>query len=446
MIRNFDTFYNFFLEEFMMPFGDLVFKQGIMKRLKFLREAQYWNKEKLNSYRNMLLENLIRICYDEVPFYKKIFDQAGVKPNEIRRVEDLAKLPIITKEMIRENYPEKTIRKTKFKTHKNATSGSTGKNFEVLEDSETEGLNRAAFILMLEWAGWKIGEKHFQTGMTLQRGFLKKIKDIFLRCEYASAYDLSDHILDNYLNIIQKKKIFHIWGYPGSIYYLAKRAKERDLKFSMKSVVTWGDTLEQRARNLIEDVFSRKVTDAYGCAEGIQVASQCEYGRYHIFSLDTIVEIVDDDNNPLPPNEIGNIILTRLHPGAMPFIRYKVGDRGMAGYGDCECGRSFEILEGLRGREVDEILTPSSNKLIVHFFTGILEHFKEIDEFQVVQKAVDLLVLKIVPSKRIDDEVIDKIVSELKAKGARDMEIKVEVVSEIPIMPNGKRKFIIKDF
>lgn len=443
----YDKIYGSLLEKLILPIGDLFLNQRIIKRLNLLREAQYWREEKLIEERNKLLRSLIITSYNEVPFYYELFNKAKVDPNSIKSTDDLYKIPIVTKDMLRKGYPYQTTRKTGFRTHENVTSGSTGKNFVVLEDSPTEGMNRAAFILMLEWAGWKIGERHFQTGMTLQRGFLRKVKDIFFRCEYASAFDLRSEVIDKYLSIIEKKNIKHIWGYPGSIYYIAKRAYERGFTFRMKSVVTWGDTLEPKARKLIEEVFKKKVNDAYGCGEGIQVACQCsEYGKYHIFSLDTIVEIVDDKGEPLPKGEMGNILLTRLHPGAMPLIRYKVGDRGILGKENCKCGRTFEILEGLRGREVDEIITPSKNKLIVHFFTGILEHFKEIDEFQVVQKSVNTLVIKVVPRIELNKEIEEKIVKTIKEKGAGDMEIKIETVSKIPLTPAGKRKFIIKDF
>lgn len=430
-----------------MPIGDWLFKQDIMKRIKYLREAQYWNKEKLIEVRNRNLNNLIMTAYNEVPLYRDLYDSAKVKPETIKKCEDLVCIPIVDKEILRNNYSNKTVRKTPFKTHENYTSGSTGKNFAVLEDTQTAGLNRAAFILMLEWAGWKLGEKHFQTGMTLNRKGLKKLKDMFLRCQYASAYDLRNENLDKYIEIIEKKKIRHIWGYPGSIYYLAKRAKELGWNVPMKSVMTWGDTLETKFRKTIEEAFKRKVNDAYGCGEGIQVACQCsEYGNYHIFSLDTIVEVVDEDGNPVKNGEIGNILLTRLHPGAMPLIRYKVGDLGILADNDCQCGRSFEVLQAIKGREVDEIVTPSGNKLIVHFFTGILEHFEEIDEFQIVQKKKDFLEIKIVPKKNIEENMKRKIIEALKEKGASDMYMEIKLVSEIPIASNGKRRFVLKDF
>jgi phenylacetate-CoA ligase len=445
-LKRCDKFYGKVLENLALPVGDLLFRQGITKRLHFLRDAQFWDKEKIIQKRRELLQNLIKVAYDEVPFYQLLYDSFKIDITKIRMEEDLKRLPIIDKTLLKEGSPERIVRKTKFRIHENVTSGSTGKNFAIMEDTETEGLNRAAFLLMAEWAGWRIGEPHLQTGMTLQRGFLKRIKDIFFRCQYVSAYDLKNSILDAYLKIIEEKDIEHLWGYPGSIYYLAKRAKEVGWNISMKSIMTWGDTLTNKARVTIEEVFKKRVNDAYGCGEGIQVACQCgEEYNYHIFSMDTIVEVVDDEGNLLPHGSVGNLLLTRLHPGVTPLIRYKVGDRGVLGSELCKCGRNFETLDSIKGREVDEIITPSGNKLIVHFFTGILEHFKEIDEFQVIQRKPNLLIIKIVPAKEIKTNTIQNIIDALKRKGADDVNIDIEVVSEIPLTSAGKRRFIVKE-
>lgn len=437
--------YNTFLRNILLPIGDLITGQNMIKRYIFLKEAQWWDRDKINEYRKQKLQELVRIAYYEVPFYRELFDSVKVKPDEIKEPKDLHKLPIVTKDIIRPVFPLKIKRNTSRKVYIKSTSGSTGKNFYVLEDLETAGLIRAIFLLTAEWSGWQIGEKHLQTGMTLKRGILKKMKDIIFRCQYSSAYDLRDSTLDRYLEIIEKNKICYIWGYPGSIFYLSKRALELGWNKPIKSVITWGDTLVPMARKTIELAFKTKVFDTYGCGEGIQVAAQCgSNGNYHIHSLDVIVEIVDSKGDPVSDEEIGSILLTRLHPGPMPFIRYRVGDLGSLVYGNCSCGRSLELLKEIAGREVDEIITPSGNRLIVHFFTGIIEHYSEILEFQVVQNKKDSLILRIVPYNGIQKETLERLIKDLKEKGANDMHINIEIVKEITLNKAGKRKFVIK--
>ena len=141
-----------------------------------------------------------------------------------------------------------------------------------------------------------------------------------------------------------------------------------------------------RYRTKIEEAFETTVFDTYGCSEGFHIAAQCGLeDHYHIQDLDVIVEFLDDDDQPVPPGIPGHVVVTRLHPGPMPFIRYKVGDIAEYKMGKCSCGRNFSLLKSIQGRNTDVVLTPGGNRLIVHFFTGILEHFPEIDSFQVVQ-------------------------------------------------------------
>lgn len=432
------------LRNLMLPLGDVAYGQGMMRRLRFLERAQWWDIDRLSANRDSLLAELMKLAW-EVPFYRSHMDKAGIKPNDIRHPRDLSKLPIVTKDMLRPGYPHLTTRPTAQKTYEESSSGSTGQNFRVREDAETAGWYRASFLLALEWAGWKIGDPHLQTGMTLDRRNGRRLKDKLLRCHYVSAYDLTDANLDHALDWLETYNIQHLWGYPGSLYWLALRALKHGWNRRLHSVVTWGDSLYPHYRSAIEKAFATKVTDTYGCSEGMQISAQCgEDDSYHIHTLDVIVECLDDQGEPVPAGQAGNLILTRLHAGPMPLIRYQVGDVGVLG-GDrrCECGRGYQIMESVQGRDTDVVITPSGNRLIVHFFTGILEHFPEINSFQVVQETKDLIVLRMVPGVGFSSKTTSKLVTKLEEKGAADLKIQVDLVTEIVVPPSGKRRFVI---
>jgi phenylacetate-coenzyme A ligase PaaK-like adenylate-forming protein len=434
------------LGNWILPAGDYLFGQQMMKRLRYLEEAQWWDRERILNERDQQLRSLIGIAYREVPFYRDLMDEAGVKPDDVRSIKDLSKLPVTTKDLIRANFPHRTVRSTGQKTYESHTSGSTGKNFCVIEDHQTAGRFRAAFLLALEWAGWKMGEPHLQTGITSTRNLERKIKDAIMRCYYVSAYDLTNENLDRGLNWVEQHNLKHVWGFPGSLYVLALRAIEKGLSFQLRSIVTWGDTLYPHYRQTIEKVFGTRVHDTYGCSEGIQISAQCGTGTdYHIHSLDTIVEFLDDNYEQISPGNPGNLIITRLDPGPMPLIRYRIGDIGVSGNSRmCECGRGFEMMESVQGRDTDIVVTPDGNRLIVQFFVGVLEHFPEIDSFQVIQKEIDSMLIRVVPSKDFTKELENKIVSLLRDKGAR-LKIDIEPVKDIPVSPSGKRRFIISD-
>jgi len=432
------------LKRVIFPLGDLATGQKMMQRLSYLEKAQWWQPERIAQIRNQSLAQLVSITYSQVPYYRALMELAGVRAEEIRTPEDLSRIPVSTKESLRSNYPERVSRQTGQKTYEASTSGSTGKNFYVREDAETAGRYRACFLLALEWAGWRFGEPQIQTGMTLQRSLDRKFKDFLLQCHYISASNLTDPHLDATLDLIEKYRIHHLWGYPGSLYFLAHRALQNGWSRPLRSIVTWGDNLFPQYRRTIEDAFQTQVCDTYGCAEGVQISAQCEYGRYHLHALDTLIEFLDDDFVPVLPNQTGNIIITRLHPGPMPLIRYKIGDLGVAGENQvCECGRGFGIMESIQGRDTDIVITPGGNRLIVHFFTGILEYFPEIDNFQVVQERLDTLTLRVVPANGYSQTTAKRIITRLNEKGAGDLEINVEEVAEIPLSPAGKRRFVI---
>ena len=157
-----------------------------------------------------------------------------------------------------------------------------------------------------------------------------------------------------------------------------------------------------------------------------------------------VVEFLDEHGAPVAPGQRGRIVLTRLHPGPMPLIRYEVGDVGVPGGGErCSCGRGLPMMKSIDGRTTDVVVTPAGNRLIVHFFTGILEYFREIDTFQVVQETVEDLVVRIVPTKEWRSESEESIRAALVKQGISGMKVHIETVKEIPLTPGGKRRFII---
>ncbi len=415
--------------------------------IRWLTELERWQWQEPDAIRKRqdeMLRTLIRTVHAEVPFYRELMDRAGVAPGDVAGREDLNRLPIVTKDMLRAAFPERCVRPTGQPTYVASTSGSTGKNFRVLEDRETAGLYRAAFLLALEWADWRFGEPHVQMGMTVERSVDRRMKDALLGCHYFSAYDLSDTALDRVLDRIDRGRIGHVWGYPGSIHCLARRAVQAGWNRPLRSVVTWGDMLLPAQRRLIELAFRTRVSDTYGCGEGIQVAAQCgESDGYHVHDLNTIVEYVDGDGAPVAEGDRGEIVLTRLHPGPMPLIRYRVGDLGIGGSGTCRCGRGFSRLQSVEGRAASTIKTPGGNRLIVHFFTGILEHFPEVDQFQVVQENLASITVRVVPTPAFSLQVAERVKAALQEKGLRDMDIHVDVVDELPLTPGGKRQFVI---
>jgi phenylacetate-CoA ligase len=433
------------LRNVFLPVGDAAMAHPMIRRLRFLEQAQWWEPQRIHALRDRLLARVVHVAYAEVPFYRDWLDRAGVRPDEIRRPEDLARIPVVEKKDLRAAYPHRTVRDTGRPTYEACTTGSTGSGFRVMEDNDTAGWYRASFLLAAEWAGWRIGDAHVQSGMALQRTGAKALKDRVMGCAYVAANDLTDEAMDAVLDMMDRRGVRHVWGYPLFGYVLARRALARGWNGPMASFVTWGDALHPEQRRTIEAAFGVRVTDTYGCGEGFQAAAQCGEGAtYHTHDLDVVLEYLDEQDRPAEPGIAAQILVTRLHAGPMPLIRYRVGDLGVAGDGaPCPCGRGFGTMTGLQGRISDCVLTPGGNRLPVHVFTSAFRDFADIESFQVVQETADSLRVYVLPAPAFTSETPQRIARALRKYGVADMEIAVESVPEIPPTPGGKRRFVI---
>jgi phenylacetate-CoA ligase len=440
------SLYSSICKNILLPVADIASRNSTMKLYDFYSKSQWWDLRQLNDYQDALLRETIRTAYQEVPFYRELYDNCNVDIKDVVTTNDLTQLPIVTKDMLRAAYPFKCTRDSGWPWREYCTSGSSGKPFAVRVDNLTMSGARALMLLRAEYSGWNIGDPFLQTGMTLNRGLVKKAKDILMRVEYVSAFNLSDSILDNYLRLIEDRKLDYVMGYAGSLFCLAERAGQVGFNRSMKGFVSWGDNLYSHYREKIEAVFHSRVTDTYGCGEGVQIAAQCgmKNGAYHIFMPHVAVEIVDDEGFPVKTGEIGNIVITRLDAGAMPLLRYKIGDIGRKGADDsCPCGRGLETLSKIEGRDTDIIITPNGNRLIVHFFTGIFEYYQSIDTFKVTQEKPGEIIVELVINSDFKEEHWTELKKEILEKGDPDLEIHLKLVNEIPLEKSNKRRFVI---
>lgn len=430
----------------MLPLADYATRNRTMYFYKLFNKMQWMDRVELQCYQDEMVRKTIRIAYEKVPFYRELYDQHNVKVSSICNAENLSLLPSVTKDMLRKSYPHSCTRDTGWPWKEYCTSGSSGSPFAVRVDSETMSIARALMFLRANYSGWSIGDSFLQTGMTLDRGIVKKLKDVVLRVQYASAFDLSDQVLDTYLELIDSKQLNYLMGYASSLYCIAVRAGEVGFNRPLNGVVSWGDNLYAHYREKIEKTFKCRVTDTYGCGEGIQIAAQCGMndGAYHIFTPHVAVEIVDDADIPVASGEVGNILLTRLHAGAMPLIRYRVGDLGRKSSAkNCPCGRGLEMLAKIEGRDTDVVVTPRGNRLIVHFFTGIFEYYTTIDTFKIIQEKKGSIEVLIVPRTNFRLEDWENLKAEILEKGDPDLHIDMKLVDDIPVEQSNKRRFVV---
>jgi phenylacetate-CoA ligase len=385
-----------------------------------------------------------------VPYYREIFDRLHLKPSDIRRIEDLEKLPILTKSDIKRNFPMFTPKNlSKLKYYWTQTGGSTGEPLRYRRSDEDRERARALHLRNLGYGGYNLGDKIavFAGGSLIPshlQQWKRKILELGWAERFYSSYDMSKENLEEYIEDINEFRPKFIYGYATSVYLLAKFIKENDLKLSFqpKAIFTTSEVLLESQRRLIEEVFQSDVYDCYSLNDGGISAYECdEHIGMHIDTERAILEVVDEEGKQIIGKE-GRILATSLYNFAFPFIRYDTGDIGIIVDNKCSCGRQTLILKELKGRTTDYLCL---NGVIIGspVLTLVMGRL-DVEQYQIIQKSQNSIVFNIVKGKTYsqnDEEFIRK--SLISHVGP--IEISFNYVDVIVPHGGNKHKFIINE-
>lgn len=438
------TPYQRFCNDILLPLSDAVLGYHVRSRLDELLEFQWAPAEEIERYRSDRLRQLVRFSAQRVPFYRKAFEQRDIRPEDIHTAADLVRLPILTKQDLRESFEPLRVEGYRGVVSEMKSSGSTGAQTTVLIDKACNDEVFATQLLFWSWGGFAMGQPHLQTGMSLSRGPIKRLKDVVFRCAYTSAFDLTDAATEATVRQIDRQGIRALFGYASSLFVIAKYLEKRGLQRRMDSIFTWGDSLFPHYRDLIERVFLCRVTDCYGLGEGLQCAAQCEHhDALHEAMHGVVMEIVDHDGMPVPVGQLGRVVVTRLTPGPMPLLRYDTGDVAHFVEGACACGRALRRVSRVQGRATDIVTTPAGDRLIVHFFTQIFEMIPQVAQFQVRQERSESISILYVPGAGFHERILDDVRQQIQANCVYPLEVSFKAVGDIPLEKSNKRRFVI---
>jgi len=440
----------------------MIFKAGFtskdasfLKCYQFLKESDFKTYEHLKAYQDKSLQKLIRFSCSHVPYYREMFDNLGLNPKNIKSIEDLEVLPILTKDIIR-NDPKKFIPDNLNSQNfvSVCTGGSTGNPLQYRMSKRDETLGLALLYLKFGYAGYEMGDKMgVIAGSSLipstKPNIVNNLKAFVLNEKRFSGFSMDDEYMENIIKVFNKFKPKFIRGYASSLYLFAHYILNSGSKIYFKPQAAFStvEVLFSQQRKIIEETLNCRVFDQYGMNDGGLNASECEMHKgFHIDMIRSILEVADNEGNSLGPGKEGHILATSLNNYAMPFIRYDTGDLGILSSHSCECGRELPLLSKIIGRSGDLLATPSGVKIHAAFFCNIFWQIPWAKQFQVVQKRDDQMTIKIVPDNKesvntSDLQKIEKIV--LSRTGP--MEIAFDITENIELTPAGKWKFTVRE-
>ena len=433
--------YNKLIENLFLPLGDFMNKSSYLKQLKYWRKVDGLSEIELENLQKKNLKNILEHTVNTVSKYNSI-QLKGKDP--YRWLEGF---PILTKDDIRGNSDSLLSNKVnKANLISYSSSGSSGIQSTVFMDKKEQSIIRAILSHWWEWSGYKVGDSIVQTGMSPNRGFLKSIKDSLFKTKYITAFSLTEKQLETLFKELNNTNNYYLAGYASSLNIIAEYALEHNYSIHFKAAISFGDKMFNHYKKNVEKAFTTKVYDTYGCNEGFLIASQKDLEYKYIMSPHVYLEILDDDNNPLPDGELGHVVVTRLDGFSMPLIRYKIGDLAIKlpkeKYPE---NRAFNypLLEKIIGRDTDIVLLSENKKLTVHSFTGIFEYVLEIKQFKVIQEQLGEITIEYIKDKGFNKDVLVSVTKELQ-KYILDEEFKIRYkeVTYIAASKSGKPQIV----
>lgn len=400
---------------------------------KFIKEFEL-SQDKKNEITLKRLDNITQLAKENTIFYKKF-----------SKFKDF---PVISKEILRENYDDFLSNKiNKEDAVTTTTSGSSGRPMTFYLSKNKKYRQNAEVIFYNRWANIDVGDSHAYVRVTSAKSKLK----LFIQNEtLMNPKDLTDNWLKEQVNILRSKSITGIIGYPSSISAIAHKAIEMNIKkedLKLTGIVTSGETLKDKDREIINKAFGVKPLSRYSAEEFGVLASSCpNCDKYHLNDTGYIVEILElNSDRHVKIGEIGRVVVTDLFSDNMPLIRFNTEDIAIySGPSECSFYPTGKTIESIVGRQIETIYNEKGEPISPFAINGSLRDFHSIKQFQFIQNSLsDNILLLVVNSEYNEEE--EKLISD-RLKEVLKASPEIKLVNEIKANKSGKRPYIISNY
>lgn len=416
--------------------------------LEFLSQSEWWSFNELQAFQDEQVIRTINHAYQTVPYYRRIMDERKLKPSDFLSTSDLIKLPILTKDMVR-NLGNELLSTAVPPSQRvyGHTGGTTGKSLQLYSDKLTQPR---------QWAVWWRHRKRF--GLDLNDEFivfagrnvipLDNMAPPFWRRNfpmhqtYVSIHHMTKQNMPALIKYLQTRKVKYYSGYPSAVYLVAQYMQDNNicLPHPPEVIVLGAETLLPHQRRAMEKAFGGKITDQYGASEQCGNISECQHRHYHVDMEFGHIEFLPLEND-MP--KVRRIICTGFWNEAMPLIRYDIGDLATLPTEDmvCPCGRKSPVVEKIDGRIESYIITPDGRQAGRLDF--IFKDSQYIEEAQFIQNDISTVKIKIVRNKGYSSIHEKELFADLRKYLGDVIRFEIDYVSEIPRTANGKFRQIV---
>jgi len=414
--------------------------------LRDAEERLTWTPERFVAFRDARLRAFVGACVRQVAYYRRLFRERGIDPNDIRTLEDLRVLPVLTKALIQERPDEMTSEgvaaEERVPVH---TSGTTGGGMKFFT---TRGALQEQYSIW--WRYFRLHGLQLGTWCGYFGGRsvvpLRQSRPPFWRRNRPgrqilfSAYHLSPETAPHYVAELRRSRPPWLHGYPSILALLAGLLSERGetLGYTPRWITTGAENLMPHQADVIRETFGRSPIQHYGMAEAVANFFQCPAGALHVDEDFAAVEFL-----PVTGEKGLRVVGTNLSNPAMPLLRYDVGDRVEIAAGACACDLPGRVIACVDGRQEDYVILSNGARL------GRMDHiFKDmtaIREAQIIQKAPGRIVVRIVRHPRYSENDATRLLAEFRKRVGDLAEVRLEYLERLPRSGNGKLRFVISE-
>ncbi|TXH77464.1 MAG: phenylacetate--CoA ligase family protein [Lysobacteraceae bacterium] len=431
------------------------YESGLRRRdtLRYLREyeSQQWRSaDELAALQWRKLKALIAHCWEQVPLYREWWGEAGLgSPDEIRSREDYARLPVLTKPLIRARAEAMIAPAFRDHLYFKATGGSTGEPLRFGYTRESYERRIAVMFRGYAWAGAHLGQRTtylWGAPVAAPAGFAL-FKDRLYHAAFnrsmLNAFDMNEQRMAEYAAAINRFKPETIIAYVGPLVELAQWIERNGYGIHHpQRLLGAAESLHPHQRDVLRRVFGAPAFDTYGCREFMLVASECEAHD----GLHLNIDHLHVEFGPLPgadANGPSELIITDLHNYGMPLMRYANGDLGTPGAAACSCGRTLPKLAKVDGRKLDALRLRDGRLVPGEYIVYVFLPVTGVKQYQVVQREHDVLLVRLVPDTNYDPSVHAVIVDGIRKVAGDDVAIEFETVDAIALTASGKRRVTV---
>ncbi|HET8898238.1 MAG TPA: phenylacetate--CoA ligase family protein [Rhodanobacteraceae bacterium] len=415
-------------------------RRGTLRYLAEYEANQWLSPEALDALQWRKLQALLAHCWEQVPYYRERWRALGITaPEDIRKRQDFARLPSLTKADIRDNFQALQASNLHGQVLYKNTGGSTGVPLRFGYTRESNDRRSAVMWRGYGWAGARMGRRalFLWGGAVGDPSRAHLVKDRLYHAAFnrriVNTFDMTEANMARYADAIDRAKPDIIVAYVGPLVRLGQwlLATGRRVHAPV-SLLGAAEPLYEFQRDIIERAFGGRMYNTYGCREFMLVASECgERDGLHVNADHLLVE-TDSANG-------GELAITDLHNYGMPFIRYVNGDLATPMPGQCACGRGLPRLAHIDGRKLDALRTAQGHLLPGEFFPHMLKDVAGLRQYQVVQQRLDRLDISLVRGNGFEEGALDYIRREVAKVVGDAWQLDFHFVEHIA--PNASGKF-----